>query len=242
MLKVDFHVHSNLSYDGSMSLDQIAKAAKLAGLDAVCISDHNSCALDKITEKDGVILLPGCEISSSKEHIVAMLYDAKPDIEALRKNGIPSPKDVIDEIRKCGGVAVIAHPYSHTDKEKWNGSGLCPDAVEQYNARAWMKCLKANELAAEYAKSVGVPCIGGSDAHLAEEIGNAYTLVDCNDASEIKEALLSGKTKAVLKQNTKRIYKGRSQIIRSKKQGGIKRRLLAYGVFLKCMLLDFLGL
>ena len=186
-------------------------------------------------------LLPGCEISAAHEHIAAVLCDAPVDVEKLAQAGLPKAGDVIDEIKRCGGIAVIAHPFSHVERENWNGEGLKPDAVELYNARAGMKCKDADKLALAYAKSIGAACIGGSDAHLAAEIGNAYTLVDCNDVSEIKAAVLARKTEAVLKADTKRIYKGLSQMTRAKKEGGFKRRVLALCVFAKCVLLDIVG-
>ena len=241
MIKIDFHVHSKLSNDGRESLEQIAGAAKAAGLDAVCICDHNDYALDKIVEIGGVALLPGCEISSADAHVLAMLCDVPVDVRALLQKGLPETEQLISEIHKCGGIAVIAHPFGHTQKSSWDGSGLKPDAVERYNARAWMKCADADRLAAEYAQSVNAACIAGSDAHFAGEIGNAYTLVDCNGISEIKDAVLAHRTESVLVRNTKRIYKGKSQLLRGKREGGLKRRFLSICVFAKCLMLDLLG-
>ncbi len=51
----------------------------------------------------------------------------------------------------------------------------------------------ARALAERYHK----PAAGASDAHAAEEIGNAATLLDCSSIDGIKEALLKGKTEVV---------------------------------------------
>ena len=39
-LKIDFHVHSQKSFDSDMSLPQIIDIARKKGLDGICICDH----------------------------------------------------------------------------------------------------------------------------------------------------------------------------------------------------------
>ncbi len=239
-LKIDFHVHTENSVDGKLSLENIAQEAKKRGLDGVFICDHNSYSLQAPVFTGGVWLLPGCEYSAQNEHITAVLCDSEPMVDT---SALPDAASVIKAIHNAGGIAIIAHPYSHKQKEKWNGSSfsLKPDAAEVYNARAWMSCSYADKLAKNYIAEQNLAEIGGSDAHTMGEVGNAYTVVDCDDVSDIKAAVLAHKTTAVLVQNTKRICKGYSQLERGKKSKSIVRKLASAGVFVKCVFLDAVG-
>ena len=41
LYRADLHVHTSASPDGRSSLEEIARAARRAGLDAVASTDHN---------------------------------------------------------------------------------------------------------------------------------------------------------------------------------------------------------
>jgi len=214
-LKVDFHVHSNASKDGRMSLDEIARAAKEKGLDAVFVCDHNCYGVNEVTKVNDVYLMPGCEISTRGAHVLAVLCDTKVDIEGLRKNGLPTTDEAFCAIKNCGGISILAHPYEYTWDE--NSISTLPVCVEVSNARAWLKNVDANKKALEFANRKGLVKLAGSDSHLKEEIGNAYTVVDCDTVDGIKEAVLKGRTEAVLVKNTDRVFKAKSQLTRYKR-------------------------
>jgi hypothetical protein len=91
--------------------------------------------------------------------------------------------------------------------------GFRPDAVETANARACFRNPEANRLAAEYAAGHNLPEIGGSDAHSRDEVGNAYTVVDCAElsAQALRAALRAGACSAVFVRPTSPLCKGLSQ-------------------------------
>jgi predicted metal-dependent phosphoesterase TrpH len=66
-IKADMHLHSSWS-DGSMRIPQIVKLAKLIGLDAVSITDHDTMAnmSEAVAEgrRQNLRVLPGVEISA----------------------------------------------------------------------------------------------------------------------------------------------------------------------------------
>ena len=179
-MKIDFHVHSIESQDGTASLCHIAKAAASAGLDGVFICDHNKQSLKEPVFMEGVWLLPGCEVSAEREHILALLCEKDLPPGILSGETLPSSADVISEIHGCGGIAVIAHPYAHGQKDSWKyeDMGAEPDCIECANARAWMKDPDANRKAEAAADKYSRVKTGGSDAHLTDEIGHAYTELD----------------------------------------------------------------
>ena len=75
----DLHLHSCLSPcgDDDMTPNNITGMAKLLGLDVIALTDHNSClnceATIKAGEENGVLVIPGMELTTSEDiHAVCL--------------------------------------------------------------------------------------------------------------------------------------------------------------------------
>lgn len=70
---IDFHIHTALSpcADNDMTPNNIVNMAKLKKLDAIAITDHNSCdnseACIKAGKKIDILVIPGMEIQTKEE-------------------------------------------------------------------------------------------------------------------------------------------------------------------------------
>lgn len=235
--KVDFHVHSEMSFDGRSSLDHIAESAAKKGLSAIFIADHNMFSLKRKEERCGVWLMPACEISTDRGHVLALFCDTSCDIEKLTENRLPSVSEAVTEIHRCGGIAVIAHPFQSGERNIDDIAEVV-DFVEIYNSRAVFKNRKANDLAKSFAEKHGVTGIGGSDAHSAKEVGNSYTIVNADSVDDIRSALEKGNVKAVFEKRTPGIYKGLSQFKAAKSKGGAFNLMKAYVYIIYSILRD----
>ncbi|MDD8026612.1 MAG: PHP domain-containing protein [Acidobacteriota bacterium] len=105
-----YHLHSRFS-DGHGTVDDIAAAAAGEGLDFVILTDHGSPNRETLLaagRKDGVLILAGTEISSSRGHLVAMGFDP-PD-----RDFSGTAELAAGEAAALGGFTVLAHPYSKT--------------------------------------------------------------------------------------------------------------------------------
>lgn len=84
-IKYDFHMHSALSPCGDMDMtpNNIVNMAKLIGLDAIAVTDHNSIgnvrSAMKVGESVGLKVVPGMEVETNEEVHILTLY---PDISA----------------------------------------------------------------------------------------------------------------------------------------------------------------
>lgn len=219
--RADLHIHTAASDDGRSSLEDIAKAARAAGLDAVAVTDHNLCT-PVPAALEGVLLIPGCEVSTAAGHITGLFLERPLPLEALGR--LPAPAAAVAAIREAGGLAVLAHPYQRP--------GAAPeaftfplDAVEAVNARACFKVPDANEKAAALAQKRCLPAAGGSDAHDAAEVGNAYTELEAQALTlpALREALSEGRSRAVLRRNTSHFRKGLSQWTKARRGGSALR-------------------
>lgn len=101
MLYYDFHIHSSLSPCGSedMTPNNIVNMAKLCGLDAIAVSDHNSVknvkAVTEAGKRIGISVLPAMEVETEEgvhiltlypdtgaaEEVADIVYKALPDIK-----------------------------------------------------------------------------------------------------------------------------------------------------------------
>lgn len=226
--KIDFHVHTDASADGRSSLAAQAAAAKAARLDAIAVTDHNQCT-PVPPSLDGMLLIPGCEVSTQAGHITALFLAQPLDLEALWANGLPAPEAAVAEIRRCGGLAVLAHPFQRlgADAASYDFS---LDGVETANARAAFKNRNAHHQAADFASARDLTPMGGSDGHAAAEVGNAYTLVEAEalTLSALREAVAAGRCRPVLARDTSHFAKGLSQFAAARRSGSPAR--LAKGV------------
>jgi ABC-type cobalamin/Fe3+-siderophores transport system ATPase subunit len=136
--KLDLHIHTPASkcFQGNCTPDQIVEVALGNGLDGIAITDHNSgewVDLVKLAAKNKpLVIFPGVEITCTggrqNIHIIALLDPScgTKEVEAiLNKLDIQphefgkqetvtnsSPIQVIGEICRFGGLAVLAHANS----------------------------------------------------------------------------------------------------------------------------------
>ena len=74
-LIIDLHTHTHpASDDSSMTLDELVLRAREAGLDGVCVTDHDRF-LDadearRVSEAHGLLVLPGSEVTTDEGHLL----------------------------------------------------------------------------------------------------------------------------------------------------------------------------
>ena len=80
-LAVDLHIHTALSpcADDDMTPANIVHMASLKGLDAIAVTDHNACfnlpAVQHFAQEEGLIFLPGIEVTTAEEVHVLLYFD-----------------------------------------------------------------------------------------------------------------------------------------------------------------------
>ena len=192
LMKVDTHIHSMYSKDSITPLEDIVDYSRNIGLGAIAITDHDEFkAAEKIKsiEHDGLLVIPGEEVSSSKGHIVALgITDY---VEPLL-----TPAETVDAIHDNAGIAIAAHPYCYYR----SGVGdvvqsLDVDAMETKNSRFILGI--SNYMAKRVSVKNGIPAIGASDAHFVKGIGRCFTEIpDCSSVDEVLKNIKKGNTVA----------------------------------------------
>jgi predicted metal-dependent phosphoesterase TrpH len=179
-MRLDLHVHSIHSNDGSATPKEIIGQAQKYGINGLAITDHNSLegAAQAKSEAAGLndfVVVRGVEVSAKEGHILVYGIDEpiKNDLHAV---------DVAQRARELGGIAVAAHPFRF-----WTGVGervvrkVDFAAIEGLNSRSHKT---ANARAKGIAAQLGKPAIGGSDAHNLSMIGVGVTVFESHVESE----------------------------------------------------------
>ncbi len=173
-----------------MSPRKILKIAKKRKLNGIAITDHNTIKggleAKRLNKDKNFEVIVGAEIKTRVGEIIG--YYLKKEIKSR------APKQVIKEIKKQGGFAVFAHPFSHGLLRKCARIDLkrlkSLDGVEVHNARNMFHW--ENLYAEIAAEKYRLAKTGGSDAHFYYEIGRGYTVF----TGDLKKAIKKRKTNA----------------------------------------------
>lgn len=124
-----FHIHSNRS-DGSGTVDEIAEAARTAGLQFIILTDHGDATRvpDPPSYRGGVLVIDGVEVNTTGGHYAAIDLPASPYPLA------GTPQEVIEDVQRLGGFGFAAHPGSPRASLSWQDWSAPIQGLEWLNA------------------------------------------------------------------------------------------------------------
>jgi hypothetical protein len=184
---IDLHTHTTVSSGCSMmSPEGLIEAARRRALDAVCVTDHFSIEGANVTQTLARDMdLPVFRAVEARTDWGDMLvFGCYRDIS----EGI-SLQDLCWFVHEAGGLIFVAHPFHKSGgpslTRAFRGRGLDLetdwDQVEVLQELDGVETLNGNVSDHDNAKAVtlarrlGVPGIGGSDAHAVGMVGSAAT-------------------------------------------------------------------
>ena len=204
---VDMHLHTDYS-DAMVDVSSLLRRARKEGF-GVAVTDHNevSGSLRAYAEREGVMVVPGIEISAADgPHILAYFFSPH-DLEDFylrhiepqkRKSpwlAIRSPTSkIVEALSEYSCLTVAAHPYGYLmfnkglqkciDGEYIPGSIL--DSFEGLEVLCGGMAHSLNMRALELALAKGKCFTGGTDGHTLKDTG---TVVTCALASDHEDFL-----------------------------------------------------
>ncbi len=191
-LKLDLHIHSIYSKDSNNTIDEIVNTLKKKEFHGYAITDHDTIRgiPEALKKKQDLILIPSLEISAKGAHILAL------DINENVTPNLSIP-ETIDIIHQQGATAVLAHPFrfspSRISMKKVKEARL--DGIEVANS-AQFPYQYIHDLNRDLAEKLRLPQTGGSDSHIRETIGRAYTVIDSQsrETQDIIKSIEKGRT------------------------------------------------
>ncbi len=212
---IDMHNHTTISSSCSLlTPEELIITARLTSLDAICVTEHSRLEGAEVARELGFKLnfpvFRGIEARTDLgDMLVFGWYKDIPD-------GVPLA-DLCSEVFAGGGVIFAAHPF-HT-RGGWNlYSAMMLRGIDLTDFTREFEVLKrltgieivngnvrreTNELAGTLASTLGLPGIGGSDAHEISMIGKAATFFknEIKTESELVQSLKNGSYEALRLRN-----------------------------------------
>lgn len=169
-VKIDLHVHtSRYSACSRMSSDELVEEARRAGLDAVVLTEHNwawdAPDLAALCD-DQLLVLGGVEITCREGD--CLVY--APELAGLRRGS--SLEELAEEVRKRGGLTVLAHPFRTTLERDRRYLANPLDGLEQESCNNFGRLER--EAAEVVARSADLLLVSASDAHATDMLGCFY--------------------------------------------------------------------
>jgi len=201
-VKTELHCHNSFSnfhvgteeppYDCNISIrDQLERSYSL-GLDAIFVTNHNTLDgyrqlleyKNNHSKFKNIDVFPAEEITiDTGAHVLA--YGLHHEIKA----GL-TLDEVIDEVRKQGGISSAPHPFSLLDALRDNAKKC--DMVEVFNSNN--VDILSNAKATQFAIDNNMVQVSGSDSHVLSTLGRCVNVIDSeNNLDDILQSMRKGK-------------------------------------------------
>lgn len=196
-LKVDLHIHTKEDSEDriSYSARELIDAAVARGFDALAITNHDkvtfSPELGSYAAERGVVLIPGVEACIGGKHVLLLNMP-------FEDGCYTSFEDVLRQ-KDSNSLVIAPHPYfpgpTSLDGQLEAAAHLF-DAVEY--SHFYTHRINFNKQAGRFAQKYRLPVVGNSDAHILDQLGLAYSLVEAEKTPEaIIQAIKAGRVEPV---------------------------------------------
>ena len=198
---IDLHTHTQpLSHDSLLTADDLIEAAKAAGLDGVCLTEHDFFwepeKVSGLHRLHDFLVIPGIEVNTEDGHIVVFGLERY-------VYGMHRMVELSALVEAAAGVMIAAHPYRRQLPFELRHDGDWSEAlaqaaanpaythvaaIESYNGRG---SERENAFSRELAARLGLPEVAASDAHAGGDVGRCATEFEgrINDLGELIGAL-----------------------------------------------------
>ena len=198
--RADLHMHTTAS-DGWPTPRELVDHARGTGLNVIAVTDHDTIegalrAAEYAARSPRLDVIVGEEVSSREGHVVGLF------LERRVRPGMSAAATVHAIHEQCG-LAVAVHPFWRTQLRArnapvhgvgWLAAELDFDAIEVENATPGFYFF--NQLARRLNLGLEAAEVGGSDAHILDAVGRAFTEFPGKTTKALREAIETGTTVA----------------------------------------------
>ena len=206
---IDLHTHTRpLSWDSYLTPDDLVERSKQAGLDGICLSEHDYLwdpdDVAKLAKRHNYLVLPAIEINTDDGHI--LVYGINKYVYGMHRSG-----ELARHVEQAHGTMVAAHPYRrqmpwYMENERDYHDALVRAsqnpaykhcvALERLNGRG---TVKENAFSAALCDYMEMPGTAGTDSHSRSDIGRCATNFEreVTDIYSLIEELKAGRFEAV---------------------------------------------
>ena len=191
------HNHSNYSYDGMNSIEEISVALQKSGKQFICMTEHtdyfNPAKMETFIKEcerfstHNVLIIPGLEVTcTDRSHIMGLGL----------KTFIPGDDQdiVVNNIHQDGGIAVLSHPLKHGIARIPNGINF----IEIWNGKCAGRVLPDFKMLKFFKKLLinnqRLKGLAGLDMHHVSQMANLDIVMQLPklNKKEVLKAIQSG--------------------------------------------------
>jgi predicted metal-dependent phosphoesterase TrpH len=198
-----FHLHTVSSRDATLTYEAYADFARENGLSFLVFSEHR----DKMFTDDVQESVEACEALSTPDLLLVPGQEqetVEPRFYHIigagvrRPLGAQDPLESIAEIRRLGGISILAHPARYRRHPPGPEIYRAIDGIEGWNLRYDGRAGVREDVREILTDNPGVSALAGIDAHDPEDLrhpGIPVLAVDVEDLTEAKllAALVMGR-------------------------------------------------
>jgi len=182
-MKIDFHLHTDASFDCKSDPETLVQWAKRKNLDCIAVTDHDTMAsypeLCSLGRKYDIQIIPAVEITVSRgTHYLVYFTNSMPEAT--------DDIELIENVHRKGGVVALPHPFRSDTGLMYNLAAkklYTNQEVEQILAQVdLIEICNAKSPADQNRNAVVLAGanpklgrIGGSDSHHAATAGAVHT-------------------------------------------------------------------
>ncbi|MDA1095964.1 MAG: PHP domain-containing protein [Chloroflexi bacterium] len=194
-MQADFHIHTRVSPDSSMSPKALVEACLRRGLDRIAVTDHHTIrgALE-VREIAPFPVIIGAELRTADGEIIGLFLE----------EDIPRGLSALETVRRIkaqGGIVQVPHPFDRFRRKHISLPALLEilpdiDIIEAFNARTTLRSdtMRGVEFIRKHRDQHSFLPTGVTDAHTPFEIGHAYVeMPDFDGRDDFLPALRHGK-------------------------------------------------
>lgn len=207
---IDLHTHTYpLSHDSLLSPDELVDAARSAGLDGICLTEHDffwdPAEVTALSRRHNFLIIPGVEVNTEDGHIIVFGLDRF-------VYGMHRLHELAQLVEQAGGVMIAAHPYRRQLPFELRHEGDWSDALERVLANPAYRNVCAietingrgsdreNAFSQALCERLRLPAVAASDSHERKDVGRCATDFQRRISSleDLIEELRAGRASPVL--------------------------------------------
>jgi len=185
VIRVEFHCHTERSFDAVTTEVDLATACVSRGIDVVTITEHDvfSASAGAELRRKGVQAVLGCEFTCERgTHIIGLFLDRDLGVSGR------SRREIVSAIRAAEGVVYIPHPF-----KPGTGYFTAYDADELLHEVDMMELFNGGfrddcdrDSIRRMADDYGIRLVAGSDSHAPGHVGFYVSEYEADAADDLR--------------------------------------------------------
>jgi len=190
VIRVEFHCHTERSFDAVTTEADLATACVSRGIDVVTITEHDAFSPSAGAElrREGVQAVLGCEFTCERgTHIIGLFLERDLGVSGR------SRREIVGAIRAADGLVYIPHPFKHITGyfTAYDADELLHDVDMMELFNGGFRDDRDRDSIRRMAGKYGIRLVAGSDSHAPAHVGFYVSEYEADVADDLRTVFRS---------------------------------------------------